>query len=124
MKPVAASTASAIPPAAGSSRSECGAFAASTSRPISAKVIWAANSAVTSTIVLAVASAAGIPCSVTTRAPSTKPPIAENGNSWAAASRTIRPHVSTHGDVAPSRPRTSTYQAAPSGMNSPAWIAV
>ena len=56
---------------------------------------WARNSAVTSTTVEAVASDQETPCSVTARAPNTKPPTCENGRQLAEASRTMRPQIST-----------------------------
>ena len=58
---------------------------------------WARNSAVTSTTVDAVASDHETPCSVTARAPNTKPPTRENGRQFAEASRTMRPQTRIQG---------------------------
>ena len=66
---------------------------------------WARNSAVTSTTVEAVASDHETPCSVTARAPNTKPPTCENGRQLAEASRTMRPQIEHPGAAGLARRR-------------------
>ena len=81
------------------------------------KATSARNSAVTSTTVEAVASGQEKPCSVTARAPKTKPPTCEKGRQLAEASRTMRPQIGTHGRRR-SRDGMIASQARPSTQNS------
>ena len=92
-----ATTASPMPTSTGTASPERGARASRMPRPMQAKAICARNSAVTSTTVEAVAVCHSTPCSVTARAPNTKPPTCENGRQLAEASRTMRPQISTQG---------------------------
>ena len=105
------------PTSSGTASDEFGARASRMPRPIAVKASWARNSAVTSTTVEAVASDHETPCSVTARAPNTKPPTWENGRQLVDASRTMRPQMNTQGRR-DSRGGTMASQASPSTANS------
>ena len=94
-----------------------GARASRMPRPMPVKASSARNSAVTSTTVEAVATDQPTPCSVTARAPNTKPPTWENGRQLADASRTMRPQTNSHTSRA-CRRGTMASQARPRMTNS------
>ena len=111
-------TASPSPTSSGTASDECGARASRMPSPMAVNAIWARNSAVTSTTVEAVASDQDTPCSVTARAPNTKPPTCENGRQLADASRTMRPQIEHPGPAGLAAAGMIASQARPSTTNS------